>query len=330
MPNRLFENVEMKVEITNMCRHGRCKFCSPLFRPAVKESETKKFLIQFEEHVENYLRGGGKKIILTGGGEPIDAPTKLFGALRVITEKIKCLGVELELLTVYSNGVSLLDQSPYEIGFTNLECLANHGVRDINLSVHGFSRQQREAISGRKMADIDFETLIPKIVGKGIRVMTRTTLARGFIDSLKEVQRFTSWMSSLGVKIVYFSDLFEVPTRNQDTTPGSQDVLKWTDENRINFRGIIEEVKKDAHFELVSEYTRHNDQGMTFEFRHVSGTRVMFGSLVIGNESEEAPTYAYIKPDGSMYWHNNANEVRNLVSITEMQKYRPGRRELQH
>jgi hypothetical protein len=63
-----FADVEMKVEITNTCRGGRCKFCSPLIRPVVEEAETRSFLGDFEQHLEAYLSGGGRRIILTGGG----------------------------------------------------------------------------------------------------------------------------------------------------------------------------------------------------------------------------------------------------------------------
>ena len=95
--NQGFWDVEMKVEITNICREGRCRFCSPLFRPLVEEASTEVFLKNFESHLETYLLGGGRKIILTGGGEPIDAPDKLFGALRLINKKRDELGIEVEI-----------------------------------------------------------------------------------------------------------------------------------------------------------------------------------------------------------------------------------------
>ena len=103
-----FEGVEMKVELTNRCLHGKCKFCSPLFRPAVKEAESKAFLDSFKKHVRKYLEHGGRKIILTGGGEPLDAPEKLFEALEIINAQKDEMRIDLDLLTVYSNGVKLL------------------------------------------------------------------------------------------------------------------------------------------------------------------------------------------------------------------------------
>lgn len=55
----------------------------------------------------------------------------------------------------------------------------------------------------------------------------------------------------------------------------------------------------------------------------------MLGNLVIGNESEELPTYAYVKPDGSMDTHNNAHEwlKREFVDLVQIKEYRPGRPE---
>lgn len=327
---RFFKDVEMKVEVTNICRGGRCRFCSPMFRPIVREAGTQEFLNKMEENIDKYLRGGGRRIILTGGGEPIDAPEKLFGLLDLINKKKKKLGINLDLLTVYSNGVSLLRPEKEGNDKTILDKLVEYGVQDINISVHGLTKEERTAISGEQMGNIDFETLIPRIVEKGVRVMTRTTLAKGYIDSADKIEKFTKWMSGLGVKIIYFSDLFEVPVRTEQTTPGSKPVLQWTDEHRFDFDKILDDVRNSKDFEFVSDSMRHNKEGRTFEFKHKeSGTRVLFGDLVIGDESEEVPTYAYVKPDGSMEAHNNAREYtkRNYVSLVEIKKDRPGRPE---
>ncbi len=330
-----FTDVEMKVELTNICREGRCKFCSPLFRPTVEEAGAESFLLSFERNLETYLKGGGRRILLTGGGEPIDAPAKLFGALRLIKKKQEELGAGLDLLTIYSNGVGLLKPIVHNATETYLDKLASLGVRDINLSVHGLTPMERMGISGEAMGSVNFEDLVPKIVRKSIRVMTRTTLANGYIDSVEKMAAFVCWMAGLGAEIVYFSDLFHVPIRDERTTPGSQTVLHWTDEHRVSFEVLLEEMRCNDAFVFVSQSTRHNNQGRTFEFRHVeSGIRVLLGDLVIGNESEERPTYAYIKPDGSMDGHNNARDIstRQYLSPnrlkTQLRIYRPGRDDL--
>lgn len=327
---KFFNDVEMKIEVTNVCTGGRCRFCSPLFRPTVKEAGTQEYLSKMDENIDKYLKGGGRRIILTGGGEPVDAPAKLFGTLDIINKKKKEYGTTLDLLTVYSNGVSLLRPEFDGADKTILDKLVEHGVQDINISVHGLTIDERSVISGEQMGNVDFGTLIPRIVEKGIRVMTRTTLANGFIDSIDKIEKFTKWMSRLGVKIIYFSDLFEVPIRNEQTTPGSKTVLQWTDEHRIDFDRILDDVRSSKDFKFVSEYTRHNQEGRTFEFQYIeSGIKVLFGDLVIGDESEDVPTYAYVKPDGSMEAHNNAREQtkRSYVSLAEIKKYRPGRSE---
>lgn len=332
--NAAFIGVEMKVELTNVCRGGRCRFCSPMFRPAVFEADPETFLRRFEEHLGVYLTGGGRKVVLTGGGEPTDAPAKLFGALRTIEQMTRQRGIELELLTMYTNGVNL-GRSMGSTAESYLDRLAAFGLRDINLSVHGLTHAQKEGISGKEMADVDLDTLIPTIVRKGIRVMTRTTLAKGYIESAEQVSAFVRWAASLGVGIVYFSDLFSVPLRNAETTPGSQTVLRWTDDHRIAFERLLAAFRGDDAFTLVSEWSRHNHQGRTLEFRYrESGVRVMFGDLVIGNESTEQATYAYVKPDGSMDTQNNARnkDMRLYVPTEEVKVYlrsfRPGREDL--
>jgi hypothetical protein len=325
----------MKVEITNICREGRCRFCSPLFRPLVEEASTEVFLKNFESHLETYLLGGGRKIILTGGGEPIDAPDKLFGALRLINKKRDELGIEVDLLTLYSNGVGLLEPISSDASETVFDRLASLGLQDINLSVHGITKIERSGISGVTMGSVDYEDLVPKIVCAGIRVMTRTILARGFIDSVQKIEDFVCWMAGLGARITYFSDLFSIPVRDERTTPGSQTVLCWTDNHRISFDALLHKMRCADAFTFVSESSRHNRQGRTYEFRHcASGIKVLLGDLVIGNESEERPTYAYIKPDGSMDVHNNARDLstRKYLSPEQMRArlktYRPGRNDL--
>lgn len=328
-------NVEMKIEVTNLCLHGRCKFCSPLFRPTVQEAEVKAFLADLERHLDRYLKDGGRRILLTGGGEPIDAPDKLFGALELINRKKAELGVELDLLTVYTNGVNILNKVSRDSSETFLDVLVRLGVRDINLSIHGGTPEERTAVSGSPMGNLDVDRLIPEMVRHGVRVMTRTTLTSKGINCAQKIDAFARHMDGLGVHIAYFSDLFQVPIRNTQTTPGSQEILDWTDANRVDFDEIVSDVLASCRFKLVSEYTRHNHQGRTFEFRRRGyGLRIMLGDLVIGNESTDEPTYAYVKPDGSMADHNNARETsaRQYVSPEDtklyLRKFRPGRNDL--
>lgn len=304
----------------------------PCVRPVVKEAGTKEFLSKMEKKLDTYLRGGGRRIILTGGGEPIDAPAKLFGTLDLINKKKKDFGVNLDLLAVYSNGVGLLEPESEGSEKTFADKLLEYGVRDINISVHGLTREERTEIAGEYMGNIDFERLIPTLVKKRLRIMTRTTLAKDFIDSIDKVEKFTKWMADLGVKMMYYSDEFEIPeeVRGPETTPGSKENLEWQDKHRINFDGLLDDVRQSKDFEFVAESTRHREQGRTFEFKHKeSGIKVLFGDLSIGDEPVDVPTYAYVKPDGSMDTHNNARDLakRTYVTHKEVAKYRPGRPE---
>jgi hypothetical protein len=241
------------------------------------------------------------------GGEPLDAPAKLFGALRLINEQ-RQHGAEIDLLTIYSNGVRLFEPILADTTETYLDRLVALGVQDMNLSLHGLTRKDRVAVSGVAMGNVDFDLLIPHMVGKGIRVMTRTTLALGYMDSVKKVEAFVRWVADLGAGIAYFSDLFTIPIRDEQTTPGSKTILQWTDEHRINFDALLVELKRSREFEFMSESTRHNHQGRTVEFRHRrSGLKVLFGDLVIGNESEEKATYAYVSL--TVQWHGTTTPV---------------------
>ena len=331
-----YKGIELKAEITNVCTTGNCKFCSPMFRPATKEAGTDHFLRKFSQNLDDYLSHGGRKIILTGGGEPLDAPAKLFGALKEVRKQVEEKHVELELLTVYSNGVNILKSAGKEIeggavgtqegNATYLDILKELGVTDINLSISGLTAEERTRITGDEMGSIDFDAVIPEIVRRGIRVMTRSTVTEGGIDDVQHVSKFTEWMAGLGAHIVYFSDLFNVSVRGQETTPGNQNVLKWTDEHRVDFASLIEEVNSNESFAFVSKTERHGGQGTTWEFKHrPTGVKVLFGSLDIGNEPAGKDVYGYVKPDGSMSGTNNASAGRDLIGVEALKKYRPKR-----
>lgn len=328
----LFTGIEMKIEVTNRCLHGRCKFCSPLFRPTVQEAEARQFLDNLDGHLDFYLRNGGRRILLTGGGEPIDAPEKLFGALELINKKKAELEVELELLTVFTNGVNILNKIALNTSETYLDVLVRLGVRDINLSIHGGTMEERTHISGKYMGRIDVDQLIAEMVSRGVRVMTRSVLAEGGIDSLKKIDAFARHMDALGVHLVYFSDLFKVPVRTEQTVSGSLQVLTWTDGHRIAFDDLLSDIMNSGDFELVTEYKRHNGQGRTYEFRRFGygNLRLMLGDLVIGNEAIGEPTYAYVKPDGSMADTNNTRNtsVPSREIKEYLRKFRPGRDDL--
>ncbi len=328
------KGVEFKVEVTNVCKDGACKFCSPMFRPMVKEAKSNIWLKSFKNHLCEYLSLGGRKVILTGGGEPLDAPAKLFGALSIIKDVTNQMGVTLELLTVYTNGVNLLKpinpkKEEREDGTwtkTALDLLVEHGVTDINISISGFTKEQRTKITGPQMGSLDIDALITRIVDTGIRVMVRSTLTSMGISTLEHIEKFTQRMANLGVNIVYFSDMFNVPKRGPNTTPGDLRVLHWTDRHRIDFVSLVESVQTSSKFEFVSQSARHKSQGMTYEFVHrQSGIKVLFGSLNIGNEPEGKTVYYYMKPDGSCGGTNNRDQKRDYISLKEYLKYRPGR-----
>jgi len=297
----------------------------------VQEAETHIFLSQLEGHLDHYLRNGGRRILLTGGGEPIDAPEKLFGALELINHKKAELGIGLDLLTVFTNGVSILNKVSRDAQETYLDALVRLGVRDINLSTHGTTAQKRTETTGEYMGNIDLDKLIRTMISRGMRVMTRSTIGRNGIDSLDEIDAFARHMDSLGVHIAYFSDFFQVPIRNEQTTPGSMEILGYTDEHRLPFDDLLAQLMHSWRFKLLSEYTRHNNQGRTYKFRRRGyGIQIMLGDLVVGNESENEPTYFYVKPDGSSGSHNNARDVssRQYVPREYLRKYRPGRDDL--
>lgn len=122
---------------TEMCSIG-CSHCSYNSQKAGKE--TGSFLKDYPEEISQWLYNSGvKKIVVCGGGEPLDEPEFL---IRTIGECSR-LGVEFEL---YTSGVSVASPSSakdYIKSWQNI-CFknGNHSSLGIRLSIDAFHNER--------------------------------------------------------------------------------------------------------------------------------------------------------------------------------------------
>lgn len=132
-------------------------------------------------------------------------------------------------------------------------------------------------------------------------------MLKDYIGSAEEVIKYIEFAKSIGVTDVYFRDLFHLKNRNLSTRFADLKKLEYTDQQRIDFNGLVEDVGKNPEFLLKQEMSRHKEQGKTFVFNY-KGLRVSFGSLEVGTENPEDYTYFAFMPDGKVYKNMNGPE----------------------
>ncbi|MDD4900780.1 MAG: radical SAM protein [Patescibacteria group bacterium] len=296
-----YAGVDAKVYPTYKCE-GNCPFCLTEIRPKTREADTEQFLVNFSEEMRKYCEGGGRKVLFTGG-EPTEAPDKLLGMLDELKK------YQLDLVVLYTNGTNLLRSVELkdEKGVM-LTLLKNHGLQNINMSVHHYERQKRLAIS-ETVGKMDNENVFEAVRAEGINLRLNCTLMRDYIGSVGEVKRYIEWAVKCGIKDIYFRDLFHVENRNQRTTPGDKKKLSYTDDQRIDFNKLVADIQQDPDFEAKEQLSRHRDWGQTYIFLYKpTGIQVSFGTLVIGSERPDEATYFTINPNGKMTPNMNASE----------------------
>lgn len=296
-----YDGVDAKVYPTYKCE-GNCPFCLTEIRPKTPEVTTEEFLANYRAEIERYYDSGGRKVLFTGG-EPTEAPDKLLGALEILQDH------DFDLVVLYTNGMNLLREITYrgETGIL-LDLLSERGLHNINMSVHHYEQAKRQELSP-KVGQVDIEKTSQAISEAGLDLRLNCTLMKNFIGSPEEVKRYVEWAATLGIKDVYFRDLFHIVERSKRTTPGDQRKLEYTDRERIDFDRLVADISDDPEYELKEKLSRHRDWGKTYIFTHrPTETQVSFGTLQIGSERSNEATYFAINPNGKMTPNMNASE----------------------
>lgn len=296
-----FENIDAKVYPTYKCE-GNCPFCLTDFRPKTKELDTKEFLANFTEEISRYYENGGRKVLFTGG-EPTEAMEKLLGMLKILNK------FSFELVVLYTNGAKLLEVIEYQDETKSiLEFLQQFGLRHINMSMHHHLTAKRKELS-EYIGNKPIDNIICQIIQKCLEIRLNCTLLKDYVGNLAEIKKYLHWADTLGVKDVYFRDLFHLNNRGERTTPGDIKKLEYSDQQRIDFAQLIGEIKSDNDFALVEKLSRHQEWGQTYIFKYLpSGLQVSFGTLTIGSERENEVTYFTINPNGKMTPNMNRSQ----------------------
>ncbi|MBU0457465.1 MAG: radical SAM protein [Nanoarchaeota archaeon] len=293
-------NVDMKVYPTNECK-SNCHFCMTDLRWKNTEAPTEKYLSNFKKAFEDYFNAGGRKVLFTGG-EPTNRPDKLIGMLKLISN------YPLDLVVIYTSGVNLL--TPYTHNsqeVTLLQALSGEGLKDYNLSVHHYELHKRQELTSQKVCDL--ESIVEEAKELDLNIRLNCTLMKDYIGNAQEVMKYVDYARSLGVQDIYFRDLFHLANRDRSCAHANKAKLAFTDSQRVDFDTLVSEIKLIPNMQFNETLNRHRENGRTYIFDHL-GTRISFGTLVVGTEKEDEITYMNFQPDGCAYRDMNGPESK--------------------
>jgi molybdenum cofactor biosynthesis enzyme MoaA len=296
-------DIDMKVYPTFGCGHD-CKFCMTDIRYKPNEANTITYLKRFKKSLNRYYRFGGRKVLITGG-EPTKAMERILGMLE------EAQRYELDLIVLYTNGSRLLETYEYR-GKTKkiVEHLYDAGLRHINISVHHYDPKKRQRLlnSDEGVCDI---VEVAREVNKRDEMCIRLncTLMRDYIGDVRGVIDYIGFAKRIGVTDVYFRDLFHLENRALSIRFAEMGKVEFTDNQRINFDGLIRDIKRVPNMQFVKTMSRHVGQGKTILFNY-NGVQVWFGTLEIGTENANRFTYFAFMPDGNIYYNMNGPEFQ--------------------
>jgi len=292
--------VDMKVYPTHNCQ-SNCPFCMTDLRWKNPEASTEEYLSNFRNAFEAYFNAGGRKVLFTGG-EPTNRPDKLFGMLKIIKD------YSLDLVVIYTNGVNLLNTLSHNAQeVTLMGALTSKGLRNYNLSVHHYNHQRRQELSSERVCNL--EKIVEEAETLDASIRLNCTLMKDYIGTAQEVMKYVEYARNLGVQDVYFRDLFHLVNRDRSCAYADKAKLAFTDAQRVDFDTLVSELKLVLNMQFNETLSRHRENGRTYIFDYL-GTRISFGTLVVGIEKQEKVTYLNFQPDGCAYQDMNGPESK--------------------
>jgi molybdenum cofactor biosynthesis enzyme MoaA len=298
-----FKDIDAKVYPSFECGHN-CKFCMTDMRYKPSQVSTKKWLDNFSKAIKKYHLEGGKKVLITGG-EPTKSMDRVLGMLKELRK------YEWDLIVLYTNGSQLFKKFTYQ-GKTKkiIDWLYDTGLRHLNISVHHYNNKKRQSLLDSKEKVCDISRIEKEVEKKdGMTLRLNCTLMKDFIGNKKEVLKYLNFAKNIGVIDVYFRDLFHLENRGVSMRFAEMKKVNFTDNQRIDFYKLINDMKKVPDILFQKNMSRHVGQGQTYLF-DLNGMKVWFGTLEIGTEKENKFTYFSFMPDGNIYYNMNGPEYK--------------------
>lgn len=298
---------QLDIMVTGVCQ-AKCPFCvqEATFRPGAADSKT--FYRAVERHAADFHALGGRRIVITGG-EPMLAPGKVLGTLRVLGRLPR-----FDLVAMYTNGEFLVGAPRPGADPDILDQLAGTPLTHINLSVHHWDNAINRRLLGRPMS-ASTEAIATAIRKARIPLRMNAVLQKGALDSVDSVDQYVRWAFGLGAADIYLRELFRFAF---DEALGSSryDPLPYIRRHHVDARPIVQALAVRDGYEYVGQVAAAGRKKMEYELLHVSsGRKVFIADLEIGTESRDVLPYLVLMPDARLYrgWLGRADVLDSLL-----------------
>lgn len=301
MPNSEGLPEQLDIMITTQCQ-AACSFCiqEATFQPSSVSSQI--FMDAVGNHVQEFVRRGGTKIVITGG-EPLLKPQKVLDVLSVLSKF-----PELKMIALYTNGECLIRAFP-GAERSIVEVLAKSCLTDVNVSVHHFDDSINNHILKRE-SKVSTKVLAKALRSSGLRFRFNCVIQKAGIDNLQEVIDFVHFAFRLGAGSIYFRQLFGL-SFSQPVSDGRYNPIGFIQQELVEVLPIVEQLEASGKFKYQNCRNEQFREKYEWHFVHTStGKDVYFSRLVVGTEKQEGVPYLVVMPDGKLYrgWLGSRDE----------------------
>jgi len=307
-------NPQVDVVVGLAC-NAKCGFC-------VQEC-TRKTVDQFSiEKISTALKfvhgRGVHRLVITGGEPTLDGYAKRTYYTLLVASEIG----SWEFKAVYTNGTGLLEDvvrpCMMKAPMPRVGVLAEAGLTDVNLSRHHYSHKEAAVVFGIQIPTA--EDIVRAAQMFGVNVRLNCNLMRGCVDTFEQVCTYLLWAKSLGVKDVYFRNLFRFAQSDlyDPREFNTRNVLQFTQNHSVDFESLLEKVYGSNDFVLTKQRLKKNEgHGTETGFLFQNALPVYFADLTIGKERPGAGTYWVVMPNGYLYDAFTSEQHRIDVPLTQ-------------
>ena len=301
--------IQLDIMISVEC-NAHCEFCvqEATWKPAQTDYDS--FIKGLSETFDTFFRLGGRRVVITGG-EPTLFMDYVLGALDVMQPYGR-----LDVKAVYTNGSLLLKHMSDNQDATYASAMKQHGLQDINLSVHHYDNAINNKIL-RLPDKSSTRDIISHCVDLGLDVRLNLTLQKGGIENFAQFLEYVHFGFSQGVKEIYVRELFKF-CFDEPKCNSNRNSIKISRERFVNSESILAQALSLKEFEQIGQLKESTRVKTEIELLHLpSKKRVYISSLEIGTEKKDSIPYLIYMPNGALYrgWLDEKDKINTNILI---------------
>lgn len=217
--------------------NARCPFCIASMTPenGVGTKEPEVNWRNFRKACQLAKDSGCVTAMITSKGEPTIFPDQITAFLEAMDP------YKFPIIEMQTNGILIAEGA--RVRESHLKTWHKFGLTTVAISVvHYDPEKNRQIYLPHKKSYIDLPDLIGQLHKYGFSVRLTTILAKGFLDSVDEVQKMIDFARANKVE-----QLTCTPVTKPDKSEDAQ-IYSWTDQHQLS----------DEQFAAIKEYVQSN------------------------------------------------------------------------